>query len=79
MQPSGLNLRFEYFRSSFVHSVATTLGLTQVSSQTMKLVSEHSVYSELVTDQEAVWAVEHWLVANHNNAKFQGSYIHKNT
>ncbi|XP_066511082.1 L-serine dehydratase/L-threonine deaminase-like [Hoplias malabaricus] len=44
-----------------ITSVATTLGLTQVSSQTMKLVTEHTVYSELVTDQEAVWSTERFL------------------
>ncbi|KAK2845747.1 hypothetical protein Q7C36_010601 [Tachysurus vachellii] len=44
-----------------ITSVATTLGLTRVSSQTMKLVSEHPVYSELVTDQEAVWAAERFI------------------
>ncbi|XP_036454113.1 L-serine dehydratase/L-threonine deaminase-like [Colossoma macropomum] len=44
-----------------ITSVATTLGLKQVSSQTMKLVGEHTVYSELVTDQEAVWALERFI------------------
>ncbi|KAI5613015.1 serine dehydratase-like, partial [Silurus asotus] len=44
-----------------ITSVATTLGLTRVSSQTMKLVGEHTVYSELVTDQEAVWAAERFI------------------
>ncbi|KAK3539177.1 hypothetical protein QTP86_028663 [Hemibagrus guttatus] len=44
-----------------ITSVATTLGLTRVSSQTMKLVSEHPVYSELVTDQEAVGAAERFI------------------
>ncbi|XP_058230505.1 L-serine dehydratase/L-threonine deaminase-like [Hemibagrus wyckioides] len=44
-----------------ITSIATTLGLTRVSSQTMKLVSEHPVYSELVTDQEAVWAAERFI------------------
>lgn len=42
-------------------SVATTLGLTRVSAQTMKLVEEHTVFSEVVTDQEAVKAVEHFV------------------
>ncbi|KAL7836395.1 hypothetical protein AOLI_G00276790 [Acnodon oligacanthus] len=45
-----------------ITSVATTLGLKQVSSQTMKLVGEHTVYSELVTDQEAVWALERFIM-----------------
>lgn len=42
-------------------SVATTLGLTRVSAQTLKLVEEHTVFSETVTDQEAVKAVEHFV------------------
>lgn len=45
----------------FLSSVATTLGLTRVSTQTMKLVKEHTVYSEVVTDQEAVKAVERFV------------------
>ncbi|XP_062873607.1 L-serine dehydratase/L-threonine deaminase-like [Trichomycterus rosablanca] len=44
-----------------ITSVATTLGLAQVSSQTMKLVAEHPVHSEVVTDQEAVRAAEHFI------------------
>ncbi|XP_022613537.1 L-serine dehydratase/L-threonine deaminase [Seriola dumerili] len=44
-----------------ITSVATTLGLTRVSAQTMKLVEEHTVFSEVVTDQEAVKAVEHFV------------------
>ncbi|XP_030644485.1 L-serine dehydratase/L-threonine deaminase-like [Chanos chanos] len=44
-----------------ITSVATTLGLTRVSAQTMKLVMEHTVYSELVTDQEAVLAAERFV------------------
>ncbi|KAK1892045.1 L-serine dehydratase/L-threonine deaminase [Dissostichus eleginoides] len=44
-----------------ITSVATTLGLTRVSAQTFKLVGEHTVFSELVTDQEAVKAVEHFV------------------
>jgi len=44
-----------------ITSVATTLGLTRVSAQTLKLVGEHTVYSELVTDQEAVTAVERFV------------------
>ncbi|KAM4615967.1 L-serine dehydratase/L-threonine deaminase-like [Polymixia lowei] len=44
-----------------ITSVATTLGLTRVSAQTLKLVGEHSVFSELVTDQEAVKAVERFV------------------
>ncbi|KAM9393080.1 L-serine dehydratase/L-threonine deaminase-like [Pholidichthys leucotaenia] len=44
-----------------ITSVATTLGLTRVSAQTMKLVFEHTVFSEVITDQEAVKAVECFL------------------
>lgn len=33
----------------------------KVSAQTMKLVGEHSVYSEVVTDQQAVKAVESFV------------------
>lgn len=42
-------------------SVATTLGLTRVSAQTFRLVQEHAVFSEVVTDQEAVQAVERFI------------------
>ncbi|XP_046872745.1 L-serine dehydratase/L-threonine deaminase-like [Hypomesus transpacificus] len=44
-----------------ITSIATTLGLTRVSAQTLKLVGEHTVFSELVTDQEAVKAVERFV------------------
>ncbi|KAK7934209.1 hypothetical protein WMY93_005105 [Mugilogobius chulae] len=44
-----------------ITSVATTLGLTRVSEQTMKLVKEHRVLSQIVTDQEAVKAVERFV------------------
>ncbi|XP_067083875.1 L-serine dehydratase/L-threonine deaminase-like [Osmerus mordax] len=44
-----------------ITSIATTLGLTRVSAQTLKLVGEHKVFSELVTDQEAVKAVERFV------------------
>ncbi|XP_055017631.1 L-serine dehydratase/L-threonine deaminase isoform X2 [Boleophthalmus pectinirostris] len=44
-----------------ITSVATTLGLTRVSKQTMKLVKEHTVVSQIVTDHEAVKAVERFL------------------
>lgn len=46
---------------SLLSSVATTLGLTRVSAQTLKLVNEHTVFSEVVTDQQAVKAVEHFV------------------
>lgn len=44
-----------------IPSVATTLGLARVSAQTLKLVKEYAVFSEVVTDQEAVKAVERFL------------------
>lgn len=44
-----------------IGSVATTLGLARVSAQTLKLVKEHAVSSEVVTDQEAVKAVERFV------------------
>ncbi|XP_031161916.1 L-serine dehydratase/L-threonine deaminase [Sander lucioperca] len=44
-----------------ITSVATTLGLTRVSAQTFKLVGEHTVFSEVVTDQQAVQAVERFV------------------
>lgn len=50
-------------RCLVIISVATTLGLTRVSAQTLKLVQEHAVFSEVVTDQEAVKAVERFVGA----------------
>lgn len=44
-----------------ITSVATTLGLTRVSARTLKLVNEHTVFSEVVSDQEAVKAVERFV------------------
>ncbi|KAM8887189.1 L-serine dehydratase/L-threonine deaminase-like isoform 1-T1 [Spinachia spinachia] len=44
-----------------ITSVATTLGLTRVSARTFKLLDEHKVFSEVVTDQEAVKAVERFV------------------
>ncbi|XP_037114699.1 L-serine dehydratase/L-threonine deaminase-like [Syngnathus acus] len=44
-----------------ITSVATTLGLTRISAQTLKLVQEHKVFSEIITDQEAVKAVERFV------------------
>ncbi|XP_064209417.1 L-serine dehydratase/L-threonine deaminase-like [Anguilla rostrata] len=44
-----------------ITSVATTLGLNCVAAQTLKLAQEHAVFSQLVTDQEAVMAVEHFM------------------
>ncbi|KAL0979404.1 hypothetical protein UPYG_G00184610 [Umbra pygmaea] len=44
-----------------ITSIATTLGLKRVSARTLKLVGEHTVYSEVVTDQDAVKAVEQFV------------------
>ncbi|XP_049434916.1 L-serine dehydratase/L-threonine deaminase-like [Epinephelus fuscoguttatus] len=44
-----------------ITSVATTLGLTRVSAQTFKLLGKHTVFSEVVTDQQAVKAVERFV------------------
>nr|XP_023680342.1 L-serine dehydratase/L-threonine deaminase [Paramormyrops kingsleyae] len=44
-------------------SIATTLSVNRVAAQTLKLATEHRVFSEVVTDQEAVKAVE--LFADH--------------
>lgn len=44
-----------------LYSVATTLGVAKVSAQTMKLSQEHPILSEVVTDQEAVKAVERFV------------------
>ncbi|XP_052334758.1 L-serine dehydratase/L-threonine deaminase-like [Oncorhynchus keta] len=44
-----------------ITSIATTLGLTRVSAQTLKLAGEHTVFSEVVTDQDAVKAVERFV------------------
>ncbi|XP_063346512.1 L-serine dehydratase/L-threonine deaminase-like [Pelmatolapia mariae] len=44
-----------------IASVATTLGVAKVSAQTMKLSQEHPILSEVVTDQEAVKAVERFV------------------
>lgn len=47
--------------SFLLSSVATTLGLARVSAQTLKLANEHTIVSEVVSDQEAVKAVERFL------------------
>lgn len=41
--------------------MATTLGLARVSERTFALVQEHPVFSEVVTDQDAVAAVERFV------------------
>uniref|UniRef100_A0A8C5AJ45 L-serine ammonia-lyase n=1 Tax=Gadus morhua TaxID=8049 RepID=A0A8C5AJ45_GADMO len=44
-----------------ITSIATTLGLATVSAQSLKLSGEHPVFSEVVTDQDAVRAVERFV------------------
>ncbi|KAJ3603716.1 hypothetical protein NHX12_028457 [Muraenolepis orangiensis] len=44
-----------------ITSIATTLGLARVSAQTLKLTREHAVFSEVVTDEDAVRAVQRFL------------------
>ncbi|KAM8960989.1 L-serine dehydratase/L-threonine deaminase-like [Pelodytes ibericus] len=46
---------------SEITSVAKTLGAKTVGAQTLKLAQEHTVFSEVVTDQEAVIAIEHFV------------------
>lgn len=53
-------------RSLLVPSVATTLGLARVSERTFALVQEHPVFSEVVTDQDAVVAVERFIGETRN-------------
>lgn len=55
------SLRFLPLLPPLPSSVATTLGLTRVSAQTLKLVNEHAVFSEVISDQEAVKAVERFV------------------
>ncbi|XP_076010408.1 L-serine dehydratase/L-threonine deaminase-like [Genypterus blacodes] len=44
-----------------ITSIASTLGLRTVSAQTLKLIGEHKVFSEVVTDQQAVKAAERFV------------------
>ncbi|KAJ7309617.1 hypothetical protein JRQ81_007671 [Phrynocephalus forsythii] len=44
-----------------ITSVATTLGVSTVAAETLKLAQEHPVFSVVVTDQEAVMAIEKFL------------------
>nr|XP_043881431.1 L-serine dehydratase/L-threonine deaminase-like [Solea senegalensis] len=44
-----------------ITSIATTLGVARVSEQSMKLVKEHTVFPAVVSDQEAVKALEHFV------------------
>ena len=55
----------QQFYHFHLHSIATTLGLTRVSAQTLKLAGELTVYSEVVTDQDAVKAVERFVGEHH--------------
>lgn len=47
--------------SRLFSSIATTLGLRTVSAQTLKLIGEHTVLSEVVTDQQAVEAADRFV------------------
>lgn len=42
-------------------SVAKALGVTTVTAQAMKVFQEHPIFSEVVSDQEAVAAVEKFV------------------
>ncbi|XP_068617186.1 L-serine dehydratase/L-threonine deaminase-like [Brachionichthys hirsutus] len=44
-----------------ITSVAITLGVTRVSARSLELAKEHAVFSEVVTDQEAVRALEKFV------------------
>ncbi|XP_053313082.1 L-serine dehydratase/L-threonine deaminase-like [Spea bombifrons] len=44
-----------------ITSVAKTLGAKTVGAQTLKLSQEHPVYSEVITDQDAVTAIERFV------------------
>ncbi|MGH0142335.1 UNVERIFIED_CONTAM: hypothetical protein FKN15_039230 [Acipenser sinensis] len=44
-----------------ITSVAKTLGAKRVGAQTLKVAKEHPVFSELVSDQEAVGAIEKFV------------------
>ncbi|MBN3309336.1 L-serine dehydratase/L-threonine deaminase [Amia ocellicauda] len=44
-----------------ITSVAKTLGAKQVGAQTLKLAMEHTVFPEVVTDQDAVVAIERFV------------------
>ncbi|KAF1389752.1 hypothetical protein PFLUV_G00076810 [Perca fluviatilis] len=58
METLGAHSLHAAMKAGELVTVATTLGLTRVSAQTFKLVGEHAVFSEVVTDQQAVQAVE---------------------
>lgn len=44
-----------------ITSVAKTLGAKRVGAQTLKVAQQHPVFSEVITDQEAVSAIERFL------------------
>lgn len=47
--------------SYFLYSVAKTLGAKTVGAQTLKVALEHPVFSEVISDQDAVIAIERFL------------------
>ncbi|ETE62976.1 L-serine dehydratase/L-threonine deaminase, partial [Ophiophagus hannah] len=50
-----------------ITSVATTLGVSVVAAETLKLAQEHPTLSVVITDQEAVEAIEKFVVASQFN------------
>ncbi|CAI9568262.1 unnamed protein product [Staurois parvus] len=44
-----------------ISSVAKTLGAKTVGAQTLKVAQEHPVFSEVISDQDAVMAIERFL------------------
>lgn len=49
------------YNTYFPFSVATTLGVSVVAAETLKLAQEHPTLSVVVTDQEAVEAIEKFV------------------
>lgn len=60
-----LSCLFPLFSIFVPPSVAKALGVTTVAAQAMKVYREHPIFSEVVSDQEAVAALE----------KFVGMYV----
>lgn len=60
-----LSCLFPLFSTFVPPSVAKALGITTVTAQAMKVYREHPIFSEVVSDQEAVAALE----------KFVGMYV----
>lgn len=61
---------------AFLFSVAKTLGAKTVGAQTLKVALEHLVFSEVITDQEAILAIERFLGKSSSVIKYKKeSYI----